>query len=265
MKRSYQLWILALMITAASAVLQRLTGPSYPKHYVTLLDGKAIEVILERSHGGDDDHIISVETRNPNISGRIEWKRYNTNDAYSGSSMTYSDGMLIGTLPHQPPAGKLHYTVYLSDGNQTFSASTVIRFRGDVPAAVLIIHIAAMFGAMLLSARTGLEIFTKEPSYRKLTYFTFGLVTFGGMVMGPAVLHYAFNEWWTGFPFGSDITDNKTLIAFLAWMFALISIYRSSRPQRWILAASVITFIVFLIPHSLWGTELDYSTMQLQK
>ncbi|MCK9407603.1 MAG: hypothetical protein WCX28_00230 [Bacteriovoracaceae bacterium] len=262
MKRSYHLWLLAFFITAGSAVFQRMTGPSYPKQYVTLLDGKAIEVVLERAHGGASDHPVSVVTNNAAISGRVEWKRYNTDDPVMSVPMTINSGTLTALLPQQPPAGKLHYTVFLTDGKQTFSASTVIRFRGDVPAAVLIVHIAAMFFGMLFSARTGLEVFAQNPSLKRLTYMTFAVITFGGMIMGPLVLKYAFNEWWTGFPFGNDITDNKTLIAFLGWLTAVVALLRSKDSKRWILAAAVITLIVFLIPHSLWGTELDYTTMQ---
>jgi hypothetical protein len=262
MKRTYHLWLLAFFITAGSAVFQRMTGPSYPKHYVTLLDGKAIEVVLERAHGGISDHPVTVAANNASVTGRVEWKRYNTNDPVISVPMTMGDGVLTANLPAQPPAGKLHYTVFLTDGKQTFSASTVIRFRGDVPAAVLIVHIAAMFFGMLLSARTGLEIFAKEPSLKNLTWATFAVITFGGMVMGPLVLKFAFNEWWTGFPFGTDITDNKTLIAFLGWLTAVVALQRTKDPKRFILAAAVITLLVFLIPHSLWGTELDYSTMQ---
>jgi len=262
MKRTYHIWVLALLITLASAVYQRLTGPTYPKHYVTLLDGKAISVTLDRGHGGESDHPVTVETNNPNISGRVEWKRYNTNDQLASIPMVYADGILTAQLPHQPPAGKLQYTLYLTDGKQTFSASTVIRFRGDVPAPVLILHIACMFIGMLLSARTGLEMFTKEPIYKKLTYLTFIVITIGGMILGPLVLNYAFNEIWTGFPFGGDITDNKTLVAFLAWGTAAVAVWKSPNPKRYILAAAIITLLVFLIPHSLWGTELDYSTMK---
>lgn len=262
MKRTYHLWLLAFFITAGSAVFQRMTGPSYPKHYVTLLDGKAIEVVLERAHGGISDHPVRVETNGAAVAGRVEWKRYNTGDPMVSIPMTMSDGVLTALLPAQPPAGKLQYTVFLTDGKQTFSASTVIRFRGDVPAAVLIVHIAAMFLGMLLSARTGLEIFAKEPSLKRLTYLTFAVITFGGMVMGPLVLKYAFNEWWTGFPFGNDITDNKTLIAFLGWLGAAVALTKAKDPKKWILAAAIITLLVFLIPHSLWGTELDYNTMQ---
>lgn len=264
MKRSYQIWILAVIITLASAVYQRLTGPTHPKHYVTLLNAKAISVTLDRSHGGDGNHRIAVETKDESITGTLEWKRYNTNDEYTSVPMTYSDGVLSAELPHQLPAGKLHYKLILTDGKQTFTASTVIRFRGDVPAVVLLLHVAFMFGGMLLSTRTGLEVFLKDPNVKRLTDMTLLFITIGGLILGPVVLNYAFNEWWTGFPVGTDITDNKTLIAFIAWISTAIAVRRSKNPKRWILAAAIVTLIVFLIPHSLGGTELDYTTMQVK-
>jgi hypothetical protein len=81
----------------------------------------------------------------------------------------------------------------------------------------------------------------------------------GGMVLGPVVQKYAFNEWWAGVPFGFDLTDNKTLIAFIAWVLALLMIRKKSAPV-WVVAASLITIIIFSIPHSLYGSQLNQET-----
>ena len=70
---------------------------------------------------------------------------------------------------------------------------------------------------------------------------------------------------WTGVPFGYDLTDNKTLIAFIAWLIALIAIYKSAKKDKWIILASVVTFIIFLIPHSLLGSELNYKNLEMKK
>jgi hypothetical protein len=63
-------------------------------------------------------------------------------------------------------------------------------------------------------------------------------------------------------PFGWDLTDNKTLIAFLFWVVAVILNYRKKRPLYTILA-SVVLLLVFSIPHSLFGSEFDYSSGQV--
>ena len=81
----------------------------------------------------------------------------------------------------------------------------------------------------------------------------------GGFVLGPLMQKFAFGVAWSGFPFGTDLTDNKTLIAFLAWIVALVA-GRRGRPARpFVIAASLVTLLVFLIPHSLLGSEYDYS------
>jgi hypothetical protein len=82
------------------------------------------------------------------------------------------------------------------------------------------------------------------------------------MILGPVVQKYAFDAYWTGWPFGTDLTDNKIAVAILSWIAAAVALKKSTNPKRWILAASLITLVVFLIPHSLLGSELDYSKMK---
>ena len=85
------------------------------------------------------------------------------------------------------------------------------------------------------------------------------------MIFGPIMQKYAFGEFWTGVPFGIDLTDNKTLIAVIGWIIALIAIKKSSNPKGWIIFASVLMFIIYLIPHSVLGSELDYNEIDKQK
>lgn len=195
----------------------------------------------------------------------MEWRRYRTDDAWNRVPMQYRDGALTAELPHQPPAGKLEYRVYLLDAHETrvlpADAPVVIRFKGDVPTAILIIHVVAMFGGMLLSTRSGMEFFSSEPRLAKLTWLTLVFLFVGGFVLGPVVQWYAFGAWWTGWPIGHDLTDNKTAAAVLAWLVAVIALRKSRHPERWALAAAIITFVVFLIPHSVLGSELDYSNI----
>ena len=111
---------------------------------------------------------------------------------------------------------------------------------------------------MLLSTRTGLEYLNNGLKIRILTLFTFVFLIIGGFILGPIIQYYAFGAFWTGFPFGHDLTDNKVLIAFIGWLVALIALYKFKNSKRWIIFASILMFIIFLIPHSVLGSELDY-------
>jgi hypothetical protein len=85
------------------------------------------------------------------------------------------------------------------------------------------------------------------------------LLLAGGMVLGPLVQKYAFGELWTGVPFGWDLTDNKTLISVIVWVVAVILNRKKERPA-YTIAAALILLLVYSIPHSLFGSELDYAT-----
>ena len=268
MKRSITLWIIAFILTVATAAYQRMTGPTYPVKGEIKIGNEDIKYSLDRSHGGNEDHQIKIKIDDDQITGTLFWKRFKTKDDWTKQNLVFSDGYLAGNLPHQPPAGKIVYKISLSKNSETVHLNNnnpvVIRFKGDVPIFIIIPHVVLIFLAMLFSTRTGLEFFSKTPDYKKLTYWTFALLILGGMIFGPVMQKYAFGEFWTGVPFGIDLTDNKTLIAVIGWITALIALKKSHRPQKWIIFASILMFIVYLIPHSVLGSELDYSKMDNQ-
>lgn len=170
--------------------------------------------------------------------------------------------LLFASLPHQGMAGKLEYRIILKKGNEQVELNsgipTVIRFKGYVPSFILIPHILIMLLAMLFSNVAGIFALFKIPSV-KMMKITLGTIFIGGLIMGPLVQKYAFNELWAGVPYGWDLTDNKTLIAFVAWVIALLFNWKKES-RYWVVAAAVVTLGIFSIPHSLFGSQLDPAT-----
>jgi hypothetical protein len=121
-----------------------------------------------------------------------------------------------------------------------------------------------MFIAMLFSTAAGLEALAKSPVAYRFAIWTTAALFIGGMILGPVVQKYAFGEFWTGVPFGFDLTDNKTLLAMLAWIAAVCK-GRGNKPARfWIISAAAILLLMYSIPHSVMGSELNYKTMQIE-
>jgi len=261
------LWILAFIITAFAGYYQRVTGPTYPISGSASFQGKDIFYKFETSHITDENCPVTINTTDNKLQGVILWKRFNTNDELTRVEMKNENGVLSGELPKQPPAGKLQYFVRIISNNTEVNIPKdnpiVIRFKGDIPFIILMIHVLLMFSAMLLSTRTGIEAIRKTPDYKKLAFWTLGLLTLGGLVLGPIVQHYAFGQYWTGIPFGFDLTDNKTLIAWIVWIIAIVMLFKSKNPKYWVIGAALVTLVVFLIPHSLMGSEINYSKMYL--
>jgi hypothetical protein len=178
----------------------------------------------------------------------------------------YEEKGLFAEVPQQPAAGKIQYYFEITDSRGTQSyfkeSPIVIRFKGGVPAFVLIPHILFMFMAMLFSTLAGLMAVIKYPLYKKYSIWTLIVFIAGGMVLGPIVQYYAFGDLWTGIPFGWDLTDNKTLIALIFWILAVAMNRKKDRPLYTALAALVL-LLIYSIPHSLFGSELDYTSGQV--
>lgn len=256
-------WLLAFIITIAAAYYQRKTGPTYAKEINITLDGKNHEIELPRSHGGDDACPVELEIADNDVQGELFYRKYPTNENWQTILLNREGELLTGNLPHQPPAGKLEYFLKLSTRNEELDLfennPVIIRFKGSVPAGVLIPHIILMFAAMLLSNFSGIIAFMKHPKQRFYGRITLALLFLGGLILGPVVQFHAFGEYWTGIPFGWDLTDNKLLVAFIFWVIAVAGNGKREKPSLTVLAA-VILLIIYSIPHSMFGSELDPET-----
>jgi len=272
-KRSSVLWTLTIILTLSSALWQRMSGPSYPVRFKQDLAGVEVSGKLQRTHSITGDLPVSIrvgaeDAPDPQVAGTVIWRRYPTDDAWQRMPMTFEAGRLVSALPKQGMAGKVEYSVELAKDGQRFRVpddeAAVARFKGDVPSTVLIIHIALMFFGMAWSTRAGLAALVCGADLRRHTLVALALLTVGGFVLGPVVQKYAFDAYWTGWPLGEDLTDNKLAAAVLAWALAAWRTRGaddSRSPGRWwAVAAMLIVFVIFSIPHSLHGSTLDYET-----
>jgi hypothetical protein len=259
MRNSKVLWTVAVLVTLVSAYWQRVSGPTYPLRGDVTIGGQEVGYRLTRSHGGATDQPVRLVVPG-NVQGEVVWRRFPTSDPWQVIPMVRSGDSLVAALPNQPPAGKLEYQVRLRDASgevQLPRRPAVTRFKGEVSALVLIPHIIAMFATMLYSTRAGLAALAGTET-RRYVWWTCGALLVGGFVLGPLVQKQAFGEWWAGVPYGWDLTDNKTLLAGIAWAWALVSMRGGRVARGAIIGAAVATLLVFAIPHSTWGSEIKW-------
>jgi len=256
-------WVLAVLITFTAIIYQRKTGPTYDKKVNISIDNQEYKFKLIRSHGGTTDCKIELLIPDQNIGGILTYKKYPTKDEWTNVELERQNDNLIGYLPNLPPAGKYEYKITLKKGEQNFDLTegkpVLIRFKGEVPGWILIPHIFFMFFAMFLGNLAGIMAIFKYPKFRFYTNITVAALFVGGMILGPLVQNYAFGELWAGVPFAWDLTDNKTLVAFLFWVLAFFMNRKKERPV-YTIVASIVMLIVYSIPHSMFGSQLDPET-----
>ncbi len=265
MKNSVVLWVLAVVLTLSSVVYQRLTGPTHPRSGSVEIAGEQVDFTLLRSHETIEDAPVRIEVPD-GTTGEFRWRRYKSYDEWMSEPMRREDNELVTEIPKQPSAGKVMYRIVLIDqegGRHNLpDEPVIIRFRDPVPLYILIPHVILMFSGMLISTRAGLEALARRKNaYR---YAVLSLLVFftGGLIFGAIVQKFAFGAFWTGWPFGTDLTDNKTLVAVMFWAIAVFRARRPSRGRGWIIAAAFVTLVIFIIPHSVLGSELDYTELE---
>ena len=273
-RRQALLWALAALIMLGSVVFQRLTGPTHPKRGSFRVGETTYRYRLSRSGDSSHDERIALPDPGQPVQGWLSYRRFRTADAWTSIPLGREtrDGRqeLAARLPRQPAAGKLEYVLALGGGSQQVRIPAdnhpiIIRFKDPVPAPLLASHVILMFFGVMLGVRAGLAGLVHGHDMRRLAWATLSCLTVGGLVLGPFVQKYAFGAFWTGFPFGGDLTDNKTLIMWGAWALAcgLLTATKHHAPRRLALGlAAAVMLTVYLIPHSARGSELDYSKLE---
>ncbi|MCP4214548.1 MAG: hypothetical protein GY765_07820 [bacterium] len=263
--KSIFLWVLAFILTATIAIYQRVTGPTHPIRSSESLNGQVIKYKLLRSYTAFENLPVDITVPDTGVTAVLSYKRYKLDEPRTKVPMQRKGELLSAHVPGQAVAGKVEYTIEVRSGDEVMVLNNgepaVARFKGAVPNIFLIPHIIFMFLAILLALRTAMETLKAEGNFAWMINWTLGLLFAGGLILGPIVQKYAFGDLWTGFPFGTDLTDNKVLIIFIFW---IVAFFLKKKSKWWVFAAVVATLVIYLIPHSVLGSELDYSTGKMK-
>ncbi len=265
------IWVLAVFLALAAMVYQRSTGPTYEYKGHLEHTGEKYKYKLLRSHettGGAKIKLPTIEATNYTAS--LHYKRYLTNDAVTTADFQLNESnQFIAQLPVQPAAGKMEYFITGNIDGQAFTIPEksedriVLRYKDPVSDYILYPHVTLMIIVIIFGIRAGLSAIFDHGTMRRWTVIAFFAMTIGGMILGPLVQKSAFGEYWTGFPFGGDFTDNKMLIMWVAWALALAIIgfkpkKKENISRAAVLGAALVMTAVYLIPHSMGGSTLDY-------
>ena len=137
-------WLLAIVITLALSIYQRMTGPTHPKRVTVELNGERYTQKLPRS-GVQQDEIVTLKDLPEDAIVQLHYRRFPTKDAYTTMDFCWKDSTWQAVLPVQPVAGKLQYYISVDGKAYPSEEPLLIRFRNDVPASILVPHILFMF------------------------------------------------------------------------------------------------------------------------
>ena len=268
-QRTIWFWLAAVAITLAAIIFQRKTGPTYPQKVDFVVDTVDVKVELPRSHEVDKPLQISIPALPWEYTAKLYHRPYPLDTTWTEEPPFWpEEGKFVSYLPEvSQKAAKLEYFIQVenfSSGEVAHFPDTpiVIRYKGSVPAWALIPHIILIFMALIFSSLSGVMAAYKHEKHKLWGVITLLFILVGGLIFGPIVQKFAFDHYWTGFPFGQDLTDNKTLIMFVVWLIAVL-INRKGKVPIANTVAAIFTLAIYCIPHSLRGSEFNYESGEI--
>jgi hypothetical protein len=262
------LWLAAFAVMLGAATWQRLTGPTHLRRGWTEIAGQRVRWRLPRAATSGQPLRVALPAPE-GASGTIHYRRFPLDEPFVEVVMSRQDGALVGFLPTQPPAAKLEYFVTVASPGGTVRIPSgeplLMRFKGHVPLWILLPHVLVMFFAMLIGVRAALAAAFGRREARGAAWAALLGITLGGMILGPIVQKHAFGAYWTGWPFGGDLTDNKTAAMWIVWIVAVVVLQRRPNPgdrraRVCVVLAALVMLAAYVIPHSLRGSQFAYGS-----
>jgi len=191
--------------------------------------------------------------------------------------------LFVASIPSQKKGTKVWYyveaqtqieqrkvAVTLPAGNSPGFRPILLKFEGDVPSTVIFSHVFCNFAGIFFSVLalfSAVDLARGKGTLKKsvaLSLVTFIFLFMGFVPLGVALNYFAFGALWEAFPFGTDITDNKSQIALLSWLVTLFlvkgailgkesfkNLISVKTYSTLVIISFVITLAMYLIPHSL--------------
>ena len=147
------IWFFAILFTAALAIYQRMSGPTYPIRGKVIINNEEIKYRLLRTSDDPGNQKLEIKVSDTSIRGTFKFRRFKSHDNWTIVPMQREGENLVAFVPHQPPAGKVMYYVSLND-KQLNPEPTILRYKGAVPIWVIIPHVVFIFLAMFFAVIT---------------------------------------------------------------------------------------------------------------
>ena len=186
-------------------------------------------------------------------------------------------GVYEACFPEREKGMKIEYWITASNAGgaevrvpENAGKFVVLTYKGKASNLVVVAHVLFMFAAfffMVMSFLAAIDILRgREDKKNAVRAARWVLATsfIGCWPLGFILNYQTFGPLWEGFPFGYDITDNKTQVIFILWLVCMLLAWgsfigkgeeRDRLGRRAFALAIVASFAVslalFILPHSL--------------
>jgi hypothetical protein len=225
---------------------------SYPVVTEINTGKQKISLQLIRSFEGDGDCPVIFPIGDIAVKGHLVYNLKSDTLNQVKRDFKREGDKLTSYLPQQLPGTEMEYRVFLEREKAKIDVNNgkpvVIKFKGKVPLYLILVNAFCIITVLLLSSLTGFYALFNVRSYRWIIYILLISSLFLSLFLFPLVQKYSLNRWsympkmWS--------LHTKLLLTSLIWVItALLSLFVKKLRRLWLILASIITCVLFLIPH----------------
>ncbi len=264
-------YVAALALTILMLGIARRISTRHPTDYSVEAGGITLSHLTVTEDFGDGPKINIGASSTEGLKAIVYYSRVE-GGPYTADSLSRVADEFSATLPILEKGSKWYYHIKVYQSENEIAkfppgVDQFMKFKGHIPAYILIPHIFCMFATIfygLLTVISAISVVRGKADIKQSVRYLLWTVIFafiGSFPLGYIVAYLAFGKGWDGIPIGWDITDNKTVILFLFWLVTFILARRGLKSERMaiskkaymslVLASLIVTFIAFVIPHSI--------------
>ena len=265
-------YILALLLTVLLLAIARRASTRHQEDITTNIDGVVLSHKTVTENFGDGP-VVTLKSSDASRQRALVRFAEQIGGDYQTIEMTPEAGVFSARLPTLEKGKKWFYHIDVIKDNVLLTTlpadrDQFIKFKGHISPLILIPHILFMFATIffgMMAIFTSVDLARGKGDVKRSVLFvllTFISAFIGGIPLGIAVSAQTFGgSGWGGWPLGTDITDSKTEVLLLFWLVTLILSWKGLKGQKLpisdslysalVIISLVVTFITFLIPHSI--------------
>jgi hypothetical protein len=248
MKNQIILWSASIILTFLAGYFKAVTSTYYPLTGTFGIEGKKVSYKLDKIYYDQTPYENIVISDIQGLSGKIIMLN---NDNQSEIIMSEIDRGLEAVIPVMKPGKNLLYKIVLNYEGRTYNIPdrgfVKLTFWGRVPSAVAGFYFFLLFGGLLLSIRSTMELFNKNKFLKK---FAFTATTF--FILNTILVNPLYNSYRLGalnkfVPSFTDLFDQSLIFISLSWIVGTILLFLNKSVIITTIAVGLVTIILFFL------------------
>lgn len=246
MKNEIILWLSSIMLVFLIGYTKNVTDKDYPITGTFGIEGKKVSYKLDKVSFDKTSYKNIIISDVKGVSGTlIQLEDHEQKE----TAFREIDRGLECEILKLKPGKKTYYKVVLNYADKTFEIPkeefVVLTFWGNIPSPVKILHFILLYGGLLMSIRSLLELFNKNKYLKRYAIVACTLFITLSAIINPLRNSYKLGAINNYVPQVTELLQPALLLVLLIWILGTILIFNKKYMRTVTIFVAAVTVVLF--------------------